>query len=437
MYSAFITRISFLTCLILAALAAPATPARSPYPLSPLTGPVLDYDEIRRYGLAGLIHADFWTLDSIRIFAAGSSYELEIYDRETGLRRMQLPAGEVAQLRQQVEAAEQPLLQQLASLRAALAGGPVLSQIVLRSQKVLVVPVLAASETHLSLSMPGGGQPLALERIESIELRGHVAPAARAFEDPVGERYFHARSAIPQGRGKGYVQNTMLLSATASYGLTNSLDLTVSTEVASILLITSEGLGLNDTEFPWLVSSATLKYGWQLAPRWHAGAGVTAFGNLGGGPRHNGRNGINLTPGAFGIATYGGAEGHLSLRAGLAFGNDRGVFDDVGAVSPVLMIGGMKRIGNHFALLGETWMQSNRRISGLPGEPGTQYFVTNSHALMMGVRVMSRRLAADVGLLGTREMKFMRQHGETQPELTGAYPIIPFVAPQLSVSYGF
>jgi hypothetical protein len=425
MPSAFITRISFLACLTLAVRSAPAHPVRTPYLLSPLTGPVLDYNEIRRYGLAALMQLDFWTLDSIRVFSLGDSrYELEIYDRETGLQRMRLQAGEVAALRSQIETAEQALIQQLASLRAALAQGPVLSQIVLRSQKVLLVPVLAASGTHLTLSLPIGAQLLAIELIEQVQCLDEAIDPRYEYANPVASRYVLGQSAAPLRRGHGYFQNTMLMFNTLSYGLTDRLTATFSMELMTPYL-KAQGWLIDSSAF--MLSGLSLKYGGRIAPRWHAAGGVmligTVLGQIGGAPY------------VYGIATYGSAEHHLSIRPGILFGR---LNAEAQQTHPSLTVSGLTRVSRQIALIAEAGVIRQRiRYFDSPAGAALEEYYSDRYQMTVSasMRVMSRKWAADLGMSAYGVRGIDRIRGE-QPHYS-KFDLFPFAVPHISVSRAF
>lgn len=417
MYRNTSIRLTLLTLALCASLHGISQPLRSLYLLSPLTGPVLDYEEIRRYRVLQVLDLDGRKADSVRIYEiAPAQYEIEVF--ESGAPVI-LPAGEsvVADLRERIRLVSGNLLNDLKDLENRLeAGSPVLTMITLRSGKLLQVKTLAMTEDHLIVDLPIGAQPLALELIGRLHSSNEPFDPRYTYANPVANRYTLGQSAVPLRQGHGYIQNTMLVFNTLSLGLTDHLTLTFSTE---LLTPYQKATGsINNSQ--WLASGLSLKYGTRIAPRWHAAGGAMLVGTV------FGQESVP-PPYVYGMLTYGGSENHISIRPGVIFGS---FFDFRQKITPSLVVGGIKRLGQHVALLTEHGVLLEQiRYSSYVWD---RYRI----AVSASVRVMNRKWAADLGLTSGTSMAFERMRGELKSSYKDINPWL-FPTPHVSVSRAF
>lgn len=145
-----------------------------------------------------------------------------------------------------------------------------------------------------------------------------------------GTRLLFAPTARNLRRGEGYVQDILVYFIGANYGITDNISLGVLVPILPFIAGTAFAL--------------TPKVSFPVTEKFSVGAGalyarISAFGESAGG-------GIG-----YGLGTYGTADANLTM--GLGYG-----FTDGGETSssPVVVLGGAKRISNHISLINETYV---------------------------------------------------------------------------------
>ncbi|MBF9238422.1 hypothetical protein I2I05_13535 [Hymenobacter sp. BT683] len=196
---------------------------------------------------------------------------------------------------------------------------------------------------------------LHVQRINIKRLELLTGDQARKGYSDVGNgtRMLFAPTARNLRRGEGYVQDILVYFIGANYGITDNISLGVLVPVLPFIAGTAFAL--------------TPKVSFPVTEKFSVGAGalyarISAFGESAGG-------GIG-----YGLGTYGTADNNLTF--GLGYG-----FTDSGETSssPVVVLGGAKRISNYVSLINETYIFDG----GVLGLVGGRYHV--------------RRLSASLG----------------------------------------
>jgi len=199
----------------------------------------------------------------------------------------------------------------------------------LRSGNTFVGVLRAADAQELAFSTKDLGEV----RIQRANLKRLVLltaeQAAKGYSDVGnGTRLFFAPTARNLRRGEGYLQNIDVYLFGANYGITDNISV-------GVLVPIIPGLGANVFAFTPKVSVA-------VSEKFSIGGGALyarAFG-YGGGV-------------AYGVGTYGTADDNATLGLGYGFADGEGV-----SSSPVVLLGGAKRISRSFSFLSETYVAS-------------------------------------------------------------------------------
>jgi hypothetical protein len=175
--------------------------------------------------------------------------------------------------------------------------------------------------------------------------------AGRGWE-PVGNgtRLFFAPTARPLRKGEGYVQDIDIVFLGANYGITDNLSM-------GVLVPVIPGAGFS-------VVALTPKVGFSVTEKFSAGGGVLFASDF------KSSGGI-----AYGVGTYGSADQNVTLGLGYLFAEG-----DVES-SPVIVLGGAKRVSRRLSLLNET------------------YFFDGGLFGLAGIRIAATRISGSLGLL--------------------------------------
>ena len=161
--------------------------------------------------------------------------------------------------------------------------------------------------------------------------------AAKGYTDAGnGTRMFFAPTARNLRKGEGYLQDIDIILVGINYGITDNISI-------GALVPLIPGLGAN-------VFAITPKVSGQLTEKFSVGAGALyarAFGTGGGV--------------AYGVGTYGTADDNATLGLGYGFA------DGSTGSSPVLLLGGAKRLSRGFSLLNETYIFSEGALGLIGG----------------------------------------------------------------------
>lgn len=162
-----------------------------------------------------------------------------------------------------------------------------------------------------------------------------------------GNRLFFAPTARNLRAGEGSLQAISLYVLGANYGFTDNFSMGLMFSVIPAVPLQYQFLAL------------TPKFSAKISEKWHVGAGllylrIPDFNN------DNDAFGVGL---AYGVATYGSADNNFTV--GLGYGFSGG---DIGA-TPVLQIGGQKRISRRVSLISENYIVANSEagMGGLYG----------------------------------------------------------------------
>jgi len=153
------------------------------------------------------------------------------------------------------------------------------------------------------------------------------------FENRAADAYVLAPSALPVGRGRGYVSQKAYYFTTVAVGIHENVTLVAGTSLP--LLLVGQYVGDDDLTDAHYGAKAS----WEIGPAWHLGGGAEARIFSG-----------DLLALSYLSGTWGHRDSNLTLNVG---GAQNVKTDDVdGLVS----VGGQHRMGEHVALVGEAWL---------------------------------------------------------------------------------
>jgi hypothetical protein len=255
--------------------------------------------------------------------------------------------------------------------------------VALEDGSTLVGTMVQEDEATITVRI-AGGQEVRVPRSAVVSIRGEGAAEGAFPPDPSGSRLLFAPTGRPLGKGEGYFSDHYVLFPGVTGGITDNLSLGAGVSVVP-------GLGLTEQVFyaaprlAWTLSDkAAVSTGVLYARAWGYQAAV-----------------------AFGIGTFGGDDASLTVGAGLLAAKDDGddgEFDvETGTWrprparwelrrSPMLMIGGSKRLSRSVAFISENWLFTGKGFD-LAEQP-----------FGVGLRFIGDRLSADVGLIFTGEV---------------------------------
>lgn len=194
---------------------------------------------------------------------------------------------------------------------------------------------------------------ISLERaqVRRAELQGE-APGNETkpsyYDIGNGTRIFNAPTGRGLRKGEGTVQTTYLFFVGAEYGITNNFSLG-----ATVSLL--PGVPLSQQAFV-----IAPKFTAPISEKVHVGAGVI-YANIPFDESDSGGAGVG-----YGSLTYGSAEDNLTLGVGYGFTSG-----EIGS-TPVLQLGGQKRISRRISLLSENYIVADSR-AGMGGLYGVKF----------------------------------------------------------------
>ena len=343
-------------------LAGPALPAVAQAPaervvvVSSAVGETIDGGEKARFGLFPYYSAnDFLEARFVRAQTPDSALTLRTRLRDGRELARPFTPAEFQAVRESIDRRIQELGAQGVPIAAA-PGSPVAapvpasggSEIVgrtysieLRSGTIFNGVLRAATATDLEFDT----RDLGVVRVQRTNLKVMalltVAQAAKGYTDVGnGTRMFFAPTARNLRRGQGYVEDIDVVLLAANYGITDNFSVGVLLPVIPVLV--------------GRVFAFTPKVSVAVSEKFHVGVGAlyarASLGNssVGGGV-------------AYGVGTYGTADDNVTLGLGYGF-TDQGET----ARTPVVVLGGAKRVSNRFSVLNETYL-ANTGILGLVG----------------------------------------------------------------------
>ncbi|WBA40884.1 hypothetical protein [Hymenobacter canadensis] len=346
-----VLRFLFPACLF-ASHAYAQQPATRPLSFGPAVGPVLDQQEKRDYGLLPEYSArDFQEARLLQNLAPDSALTLQVQllDGRTVLRpytpaELAAIRSRVAARQQEVAAASQP------GTTAAPDSVGRRYRVTLRSGSAFDGELTDRQPQRLQFLTKDLGvvqvERANIERLE--ELTSEVARRPANWHDiGNGNRLFFAPTARNLRKDEGNLQAISLYFLGANYGFTDNFSMGLMFSVIPTVPLQYQFLAL------------TPKFSARISEKWHAGAGLLYLRI----PDFNDDNssfGVGL---AYGVATYGSSDNNFTV--GLGYGFSGG---DIGS-TPVLQIGGQKRISRRVSLISENYIIANSEagMGGLYG----------------------------------------------------------------------
>ncbi|MEM7659070.1 MAG: hypothetical protein AAF399_23310 [Bacteroidota bacterium] len=250
-------------------------------------------------------------------------------------------------------------------------------------------PLLIGSDLSVAEALPSDSLSLqweewldsiALEELTGTEaIKDSVTPDRSAyFTNPFASTYFFAPSAIPLRKGEGYYQNILVGINGARYGLTDQISITAGLEAFTALY----SIFGNDTRI--LTGFAGINWSTQLSERWWVGGGVMGAA----------ADRFEQLAVAYGMATYGSLDHHVSFGIGLSGAKDRFIGQ------PILTLAATRRLSLRWALVTENWVQGQQKAHG-PIIPTQERIVDRELHLFLsgGARYMQPRFAIEAGLV--------------------------------------
>ncbi|ALW84689.1 hypothetical protein AUC43_06105 [Hymenobacter sedentarius] len=334
-------------------------PAERVLVVSPTVGEVIDGGEKARFGLFPAYAADnFVEARFMRSLTPDSAITLRARLRDGRLDARPYSEAEFLAVREAIARRVQELGAQAtapAAIAAQQAPNPPVStkavpEIIGRTYSVELLSgssfngILRASNAE---ELEFETKDLGLVKVQRANLKRlellTEQQAKKGFQDVGnGTRLLFAPTARNLRRGEGYVQDIEVYFIGANYGITDNISLGVLVPV-----------------IPFIAGKAfaiTPKVSVPVSEKFHVGVGalyarvsVSAFGVSAGG-------GIG-----YGVGTYGTADDNVTLGVGYGF-TDRGETSS----SPVVVLGGAKRISNYVSLINETYIYDGGAL-GLVG----------------------------------------------------------------------
>jgi hypothetical protein len=196
---------------------------------------------------------------------------------------------------------------------------------------------------------------LGLLTVQQVNIKSMVLLTAGQSSkgwEPVGNgtRIFFAPTARNLRKGEGYVQDIDIVFLGANYGITDNISV-------GVLVPVIPGAGFS-------VIALTPKVGFSVTEKFSAGGGILFASDF------ETSGGI-----AYGVGTYGSADQNVTLGLGYLFAE--GEVES----SPVVVLGGAKRVSRRLSLLNET------------------YFFDGGLLGLAGIRIAATRISGSLGLL--------------------------------------
>ena len=321
-------------------------PAERVLVVNPIVGEIIDGTEKARFGLFPYYSAnDFQDARFVRALAPDSATTLQAHLRDGRLVARPFTPAEFQAVHDLIERRQRELdaNPRPAAVSPALAGQdtPELPgrsySVELRSGTVFTGVLQTVGPEELEFMTKELGlvkvQRSNLKRIQLLT----VEQGAKGYTDVGnGTRMFFAPTARNLRRGEGYLQDIDIYLIGVNYGITDNISV-------GALVPIIPGLGGN-------VFAITPKVSVPITEKFRVGGGVLyarAF-KYGGGV-------------AYGVGTYGTADDNVT--AGVGYG-----FADGGNVSsPIVLLGGAKRISRNFSFLSETYIATGGLLGLIGG----------------------------------------------------------------------
>ncbi|MCC3151888.1 hypothetical protein Q3A66_00315 [Hymenobacter sp. BT770] len=334
------------------------TPAERVLVVSPTVGEVIDGGEKARFGLFPTYAADnFVEARFMRSLTPDSAITLRARLRDGRLDARPYSEAEFLAVREAIARRVQELGAQ-ATAPAAVAAVPqaanppvstkAVPEIIGRTYSVELLSgssfngILRASNAQ---ELEFETKDLGLVKVQRANLKRlellTEQQAKKGFQDVGnGTRLLFAPTARNLRRGEGYVQDIEVYFIGANYGITDNISLGVLVPI--IPFVAGKAIAI------------TPKVSVPVSEKFHVGVGalyahISAFGESAGG-------GIG-----YGVGTYGTADDNVTLGVGYGF-TSRGETSS----SPLVVLGGAKRISNYVSLLNETYIYDGGAL-GLVG----------------------------------------------------------------------
>ena len=251
-----------------------------------------------------------------------------------------------------------------------LAAAPVQMTVTLSDGQVLVGRVLRQADGSLRLTLADGQElTLPAEAVRSlVPIAASPGAEGGAYgPDPNRSRYLYSPTAFPLGQGNGYLAQRALVLTSAAVGLTAFLDLEAGVVLPALF-----------TETP--IGTVGLKLAAPVADKLRLGAGAQAILIP--------VEGVEAAGFAFGNATYGTPDTHVTLAGGAVVAFSAG---EVPAAAGTIGIN--HRLGPRVAFLSENWVLVI--LNGEDGPWGVPFFMVPSG----GVRLFGPSFAVDLALV--------------------------------------
>ncbi|MBT9391978.1 hypothetical protein KLP40_02275 [Hymenobacter sp. NST-14] len=322
--------------------------------VSPVVGEVIDAQEKATYGLFPTFSAaDFQEARFYQSLSPDSAVTLHVLLRDGRTALRPYSPAELSAVRESIEARRRELAATPATPASPVAPADSIGRryrVILRTGTAFDGELTARRPRQLEFLTQDLGvvqvERANIQRLE--ELNSEVAKRpANWYDIGNGSRLFFAPTARGLREGEGALQDISLYFVGANYGLTDNFSMGA---VVSLI----PGLPLHD-QFVAL----TPKFSARISDKWHAGAGVLYL-RVPSFDSSEGSYGVGLL---YGVGTYGSADNNFT--AGIGYGFAGG---DIGS-TPVLQLGGQKRISRRVSLITENYIIANREagMGGLYG----------------------------------------------------------------------
>ncbi len=330
-------------------------PATKPLIVSPIVGAVIDADEKVAYGLFPTFSAnDFQEARFIQRLTADSSVTLQVQLRDGRTVLRPYSPAELAAVRQTIEDRQQ-LATHPSAATSASSVTPADSvgrrfRVTLRTGTAFDGKLTAHQPQQLEFLTVDLGT-VSVERSNILRLQELttelVQRPANWMDIGNGNRLFFAPTARNLRRGEGTLQDITLYFVGANYGITDNFSMGAIVSVLPGVPLRYQFLAL------------TPKFSARISENWHAGAGVLYL-RIPDFDQDNKASGVGL---AYGVATYGSADNNFTVGLGYGFAGG-----EIGS-TPVLQVGGQRRMSRRVSLITENYIiaNSNSGLGGLYG----------------------------------------------------------------------
>ncbi|HYV46441.1 MAG TPA: hypothetical protein VFA20_16365 [Myxococcaceae bacterium] len=225
----------------------------------------------------------------------------------------------------------------------------------------------------------GSGEPFDIARasVRAVEDAEQAPSPENYFPDPNLSRTFYAPTGFRLRAGQGYFSQKELLFSSFGYGVTDNISVMVGTVLPAWFA----------PGFQNVIGG--VKIGTDIGDVWHLAAGAQGFALPGPQMFAFGSGGAPMGFAfVFGTATAGTPALNMTVSVGEAIHNLGGTGSNT-----VIAVGSASwRVHQNVALETENWFFPGIQSGGLNGEP---FLMLNS----VGVRLMNKNLAADLGFL--------------------------------------